>query len=158
MLSLLAHATLFPHAPKTRCWASSAELPAADTRRPGGHLLPNQPMSFPGHVCPQTSLPGADLMQVSPDTRSWRGSHPPQPCAGVPRDAIAGVRSRPPCPQPLLKAPPGFIAQAITSPAASEMHKLILRSRPRVAAQQRASSRLCLPVPPPAPRRGTLTG
>ena len=151
LCSLLVYDTIFPHTPKTRCWALSAELPAAETRRLGGQLLPDQPRSFLSQVCPRPSLARADLTQVSLDTHSWRSSHPSQTCTCVPRDVMAGVRSGPSC-------PPGFTAPAVTIPAASEIHQRILRSRPRAAAQQRASSQLCLPVPPPAPHRGPLTG
>lgn len=119
----------FPTPLKIRCRASSTELPAAEMRRPGGHLLPDQPRSFPSHVCLPKNQPAQSRPNAVQPKRSLLGEAAIPP-GRVPRDVITGVRSGPPCPQPLLKVPPRFIAQAVTILAASEMHKLTLGSRP----------------------------
>jgi len=151
--SLLAYATIFPHRPKTRCRASSAKLQGEGSQEPPS-VCPDT--KLPGHVCPRTSLPRAALTQVSPDARSWRSDHPSQTHTCTYSWARRSQERCPPLPPAVAKSIPQVYCPGHYHPRSirdAQAHPPLWTT-----SGCAASSQLCLPVPPPAPRRGTLTG
>lgn len=123
-----------PCPPQNLLLGITAELPAAVPRRPGGQLLPKTlPKSSPAIVAEEpTHL--AQTWRRSARTHGLEKRPQPQTRAQVPTEVLAEARRGPPRLQPLLEAPPAFIAP---TPAAA------------------ASS---IPAPPPRPPFGTAGG